>query len=155
MSKESEGFKGSIHAIAASLAATFLAYNAMKAAETRDTRNIVNVLVYLPMTVFEWANVKHHWGKVFADAPMRGVPRMTRRELLVTLGALVVTQKAVTAAPVGFHVTGVLSALESEKLEGYAQIGTEFGLSAHPKGAAYKPLMDLVGQTVRVSVVPE
>jgi hypothetical protein len=92
---------------------------------------------------------------MYRGKPLYGVPRLTRRELLTALAGVIITPITVTAAPAGFHVTGELQALDSEKLEGYAQIGNEFGLSAHPKGAAYKPLMDLVGQTVRVSVVPE
>jgi hypothetical protein len=64
-----------------------------------------------------------------------------------------ITSPTVTAAT-GFHITGTLTALESEKLEGYAQIGNEFGLSAHPKSAVFNHLMGLVGTEVRVSVEP-
>jgi hypothetical protein len=59
-----------------------------------------------------------------------------------------------TEAATGFHISGTLTALESEKLEGYAQIGNEFGLSAHPKSAVFNHLMSLVGSEVRVSVEP-
>jgi hypothetical protein len=78
---------------------------------------------------------------------------ISRRGLLLACVALA-TSKTVTAAT-GFHVTGKLESLPSEQLEGYAQIGNEFGLSAHPKSAVFKHLMDLVGHEVRVSVVPE
>lgn len=75
---------------------------------------------------------------------------MTRRALFSAL-AVLITPRTVTAQP-GFFVTGELTATPAEQLEGYAQIGNEFGLSAHPKGAAYHPLMNLVGKTVRVHV---
>lgn len=78
---------------------------------------------------------------------------ISRRGLIVAICGMAATKA--TAAPVGFHVRGELTALESEKLEGYAQIG-DFGLSAHPRsGAVFQNLMALVGSNVHVYVEPE
>lgn len=58
------------------------------------------------------------------------------------------------AAPAGFIVTGPATATETERTEGYAQIGREFALVVHPKSAAFPKLQELIGQTVRVTVEP-
>lgn len=60
---ESEQFKGGVHALAASLAATLLVYNAMRLSEEHDWRHVLNVSVYLPLTIFEWMQVKGHWSQ--------------------------------------------------------------------------------------------
>jgi hypothetical protein len=78
---------------------------------------------------------------------------VTRRALLATLIGVPMTAKNVTAQS-GFVITDTLTAIEAEKLEGYVNIGNEFGMSAHPKSAVYPALMALVGSKVRVHVSP-
>jgi hypothetical protein len=77
---------------------------------------------------------------------------MTRRGFLAALGLPMMGTNLPTSG--GFIVTGKADAIEGEKLEGYVNIGAEFGLSAHPKSAVYPKLLELVGQTVRVTVEP-
>lgn len=72
---------------------------------------------------------------------------MTRRSLLVAL--------FVRQTPVGFSVSGPLTATEQERQEGYASIGNDFALSVHPRsGIVYQRFLGLVGTDVTVHVEP-
>lgn len=56
-------FKGGIHATMGTLAAVMLAYNAMRWCATRHKRNVVNIVIYAPLVLFEWHHVKAHLSK--------------------------------------------------------------------------------------------
>jgi hypothetical protein len=58
-----EDFKGATHAFAASLFAIMAAYNALRWVETKQRKNLTNVALYGPMALYEWSQVRHHWGK--------------------------------------------------------------------------------------------
>ena len=92
---------------------------------------------------------------MYRGKPLYGVPRLTRRELLTALAGVIITPNTVTAAPAGFHVTGPLTATELERQEGYVNLGKDLMLATHPKSPIYGNLTGLIGETVRVSVVPE
>ena len=59
-----EGFRGGVHATMGALFAVMAAYNAMRlCSPTWTRRNAINVALYLPGAVYEFANAKHHWSK--------------------------------------------------------------------------------------------
>ena len=58
-----ETFKGGIHATMGALLVVMTAYNAMKLCAAPKRRNVVNVALYLPLAVYEFAQAKYHWSQ--------------------------------------------------------------------------------------------
>ena len=57
-------FKGGIHAGMGTLLSVMAAYNVMRlCGQNRKTRNIVNVVLYIPGAVYEFWNAKYHWSR--------------------------------------------------------------------------------------------
>lgn len=54
-------FKGYWHAAVATAVGVMVGYNAMRWVATRQRRHAVNLLVYVPLTLFEWRQAAHHW----------------------------------------------------------------------------------------------
>jgi len=75
---------------------------------------------------------------------------MTRRVFFVTL--LTVTT-AKPAAAAGVHVTGPLTASDTERVEGYYQLGRELMIAVHPKSVLKRDLDSMLDQQVRFSLV--
>lgn len=84
---------------------------------------------------------------------------MTRRHFLATVCGVTVTATPATAA--GVHVTGTLTASDTERSEGYFQLCAASGachpthavmIAAHPKSAIHPHLDNLVGREVTLSV---
>lgn len=68
--------------------------------------------------------------------------------------ALAVIVPGSVSAQTGFHVTGVVTATEQERQEGYINLGAELMLATHPKSPIYDDLVGFIGHNVRVSVIP-
>lgn len=58
-----ETFKGGVHATVGTLLAIMAAYNGMKCAGSHKTRNVLNVLLYVPLCLYEFKQAKYHWGR--------------------------------------------------------------------------------------------
>lgn len=54
-------FKGAVHATAASLLAVMAAYNLLRLATAPERKHVLNVCIYAPLCLFEWAQTYQHW----------------------------------------------------------------------------------------------
>lgn len=75
--------------------------------------------------------------------------QLTRRAFM-TLPAVLMTATPATAA--GVHLTGRLTATNTEAAEGYFQIGRELALVSHPKSPLYPSLSAMTGREVTLSI---
>lgn len=77
---------------------------------------------------------------------------LTRRQWCAAL-AVTMTPGTVTAAP-GFHVTGPLTATDTERAERYVNLGKALAVVVND-AALWDQLTPLIGQTVVISVIPD
>lgn len=75
---------------------------------------------------------------------------MTRRAFLAT--ALGVAAVKPTRAE-GFHVTGTLTTTETERTEGYFQLGSAVMVAVRPQSYQHEILTGMVNQDVQLSIV--
>ena len=55
------GFKGGWHQAMALSFGVMAAYNLMRVCATHRRRNLINVLLYVPLCVHELRQARHHW----------------------------------------------------------------------------------------------
>lgn len=86
---------------------------------------------------------------------------MTRRKCLGLLGLPITLNHVTTEARAGVHVSGTLTASETEASEGYYNLCNAAGvchatdalmIAAHPKSPLHDDLRAMVGRNVQVSI---
>lgn len=58
-----ERIRGSVHFFAGGLFFALGLYNALRACETRERRNVLNAAVYTAMVAWEAENTRRHWSR--------------------------------------------------------------------------------------------
>ena len=75
---------------------------------------------------------------------------MNRRAFLATVIGVTGTAKTATAA--GFHVTGPLTATETERSEGYFQLGKEIMIALRPGTEPHRLAEQMLNREVQFSL---
>ena len=76
---------------------------------------------------------------------------MTRRALFATVFGVTATAATVTARA-GFHLTGRMTATETERTEGYFNLGRDLMLASRPGTEPHRILTEMLDREVQVSV---